>query len=1003
VQDATEVGIAGATVNLLNAAGTVINTTTTNASGAYSFANLAPGTYGVSFSTPATYTPTGSNLGGNDATDSDPVSGTVTGIVLTAGQTNNTIDAGFYIPASIGNYVWNDVNANGIQDATEVGIAGVNMSLTTSGPDGVFNTVDDVFQAGVPTDANGYYAFTNLKPGDYRVWANKLAIDASSSIWAYTTSINAGDNQNNTNSDGQIHINLMNEWSNSLTINLIAGETDNTIDFGMYKVSSIGNYVWNDVNANGVQDATEVGIAGATVNLLNATGTVINTTTTNASGAYSFTNLAPGTYGVGFVTPTGYSNASPANLGGNDATDSDPVSGTVTGIILTSGQTDNTIDAGFYNCLPITSGINGPLTICAAESALFTATGAGSGSVYTWAFMSGTPATATGSSVTSSWSTPGEYDINLTVTKNGCTASYLKSIIITQSVFAGAGPDAAICSGGNTTLTGSGPAGSTYSWTVVSGDPTSIDNGASQASALVSPLSTTTYMLTVTQNGCTRTDQVIVNIDVNKNPTANAGPNKTTLLGTPVVIGGSPTGTPPLASPGATLGYIWSAATGLNSTSIANPSATLTAVGTVNYQVIVYSTLTGCSDTSVVAVTALQPVNVGNYVWYDKNDNGIKEVGEPAVNTTVNLYKDDNNDNIADGAAIATMATVNGVYNFGNLYPGNYIVGAIIPTGYAVVTTNGGDPDNNTDNDNNGTNTSVLGEVRSSAVTLLGGSEPIVGADGDDNNGNLTVDFGFKGTAALGNFVWYDSNRDGVQDAAEIGIPNAIVTLTYPDGGTVTTNTNSLGAYSFTNLAPGTTYSVAFTTPTGYTPTVSNSVIAGATDANDSDPIGGVVSSISLVANQVNNTIDAGFHNSCSSLISGNIWHDTSAMANNMVDSIGSYAVVAIPNALRVYLVSNASGKVIKSALVSGNGVFNFANVLPGSYYILLSTIGSSVGADAPSTRLPTGWRNTGEKLGLGTGRDLQVNGILNVSIGYECVNNANFGIKFRNKGIGID
>ena len=117
--------------------------------------------------------------------------------------------------------------------------------------------------------------------------------------------------------------------------------------------------------------------------------------------------------------------------------------------------------------------------------------------------------------------------------------------------------------------------------------------------------------------------------------------------------------------------------------------------------------VTGVVVTAGVANTSVdagfnQKVNLGNIVWYDQNNDGIKQTTETGVaGATVNLYADANNDNIADGAAVATTTTAaNGSYAFANLNPGNYIVGVIIPAGYAVVTTNGGDPDNNIDNDN---------------------------------------------------------------------------------------------------------------------------------------------------------------------------------------------------------------------------------------------------------------------------------------------------------------
>ncbi len=79
---------------------------------------------------------------------------------------------------------------------------------------------------------------------------------------------------------------------------LSQGVTNNSIDAGYTHRAAIGNFVWNDLNADGIQDALEPGIPNATVNLKNDLGFVIRTTTTDAEGMYWFTNLVPGAYSV---------------------------------------------------------------------------------------------------------------------------------------------------------------------------------------------------------------------------------------------------------------------------------------------------------------------------------------------------------------------------------------------------------------------------------------------------------------------------------------------------------------------------------------------------------------------------------------------------------------------------------------------------------------------------------------------------------------------------------
>ena len=112
--------------------------------------------------------------------------------------------------------------------------------------------------------------------------------------------------------------------------------------------ASIGDKVWCDTNYNGIQDSGESGISGVTVKLLNSGGTVLATTTTNASGNYLFSNLNAGDYKVQVVKPTGYYYTKP-NIGTNDSIDSDVDSTGKTALTnLTTGENDLTWDAGLY-------------------------------------------------------------------------------------------------------------------------------------------------------------------------------------------------------------------------------------------------------------------------------------------------------------------------------------------------------------------------------------------------------------------------------------------------------------------------------------------------------------------------------------------------------------------------------------------------------------------------------------------------------------------------------
>ena len=90
----------------------------------------------------------------------------------------------------------------------------------------------------------------------------------------------------------------------------------------MYQNASIGDFVWDDLDADGIQDGGEVGINNVSVELFNTADVSQGTTTTNAAGAYSFPGLTPGDYYLVFTTPAGFS-FSPQDVGADDTIDSD--------------------------------------------------------------------------------------------------------------------------------------------------------------------------------------------------------------------------------------------------------------------------------------------------------------------------------------------------------------------------------------------------------------------------------------------------------------------------------------------------------------------------------------------------------------------------------------------------------------------------------------------------------------------------------------------------------
>lgn len=348
-----EVGIPNVTVTLTdwfgNAVPGVASQTTDN-QGRYTFTGVdVPDAYGslfnVTISQPGPYMPT---YDFDDGVTGVPSSPNQAVLFVVPRQYLQEVNFGFYDPnalppvtASIGDFVWHDVNGNGLQEAGEIGINDVVVTLLRCDgtPTGLTTTTATV--GGVA----GYYGFSNLPTACYKV---QFATPAG-----YLPSPANQGADDSKDSDAV----------NGVTGNYLLVDpmiNNRTADAGFYQPASLGDFVWNDVNFNGIQDAGESGINGVLVTLLNCDGTPTGLTTTTTtvggvSGYYMFGDLAPGCYKVQFATPAGYvrtlANVNGTTPGG-DSVDSDSVSGTTGNYQLTSGEHNTTADAGFYQASP---------------------------------------------------------------------------------------------------------------------------------------------------------------------------------------------------------------------------------------------------------------------------------------------------------------------------------------------------------------------------------------------------------------------------------------------------------------------------------------------------------------------------------------------------------------------------------------------------------------------------------------------------------------------------
>ena len=115
------------------------------------------------------------------------------------------------------------------------------------------------------------------------------------------------------------------------------------------ELACIGDYVWHDVNQDGIQDGDESGIEGVVVHLMDCAGNTLAEAITDEFGGYLFCELATGDYNIHFVLPAGYV-FSPQGAGMDYTMDSDAdvVTGMTACTTLDPGETDLSWDAGMY-------------------------------------------------------------------------------------------------------------------------------------------------------------------------------------------------------------------------------------------------------------------------------------------------------------------------------------------------------------------------------------------------------------------------------------------------------------------------------------------------------------------------------------------------------------------------------------------------------------------------------------------------------------------------------
>lgn len=660
---------------------------------------------------------------------------------------------------------------------------------------------------------------------------------------------------------------------------------------------SIGDRVWFDADGDGIQDASETGgLTGITVQLKNSGGTVIATTTTNASGNYLFSGLAAGTYKVVFPVSISGAIVTGQDVGGNDDIDSDAsqTTGETGNIVLATGQNITNVDAGYC-----------PITLSLGNRV---------------------------------W-----YDAN----NNGINDS--ENGIRNVSVF--------LYKDDNNDNIADGPS--------IANTTTDLDgfymfNNLGPGNYIVGAIIPPGYMSSSVNGGDPDND---INLDDNGQVFVG---NEVRGLGITLIAGTEPTGggdenitydfgmLPDCACTNSAGNLLTNASFENGTTGWSWNGGTLT-TGT-GY--IACGTKNGFNNWSSGTSRVWQDVNVG--AGSSVTFSAFAGTHAPGIACSPKLSLIFlNSSNAVISQIDVTVTRVVGDYH--NQLEYYSINNAVAPAGTVKVRVQSSIT----------CNTMKLDAFCLTAIVPQG---------------------------SIGDRVWKDDNRNGIQDAGEVGIAGVTMELLNASNTVIaTTTTNASGIYNFSNLPAG-NYSVRVTPPANYnvSPKTQGSDLALDSDI---DPVTLVTGTVTLAAGQNRTDIDAGLFLLIN--LSGNVFHDANAMNDNLVNSTSA---TSIPVGLRVYLVNSTTGLVERSTIVSSaTGTFNFNNINPlTTYRVYLSSVSFPIGYPESAfplvSILPGGWEHTGQKNAnppnSPTGSDSINDGRLTVPVGVNNVINVNFGIR---------
>lgn len=885
VLDGADAGIGSVTINLTGTSDlgqTVSLSTATAADGAYSFANLRPGTYTITEPTQPVGTLNGRTTAGSSGGTASAVTVTpssISTITLPLNTASTGNDFAELVPALVSGRVFVDANNDGSFNGADSGLAGVTIQLV--GTDDAGNAVS----LSTVTAADGSYSFVNLRPGTYTL--NQPAQPAGTVNGATTAGSAGGAATAVGSTPSQIS-----------NISLVPGTSSINNTFAELIPAQLSGRIFADNNNDGVFNGTDSGLGSVTVQL---TGTDLDgnpislSVITAVNGSYSFTNVRPGTYTVTEPTqPAGTINGitTPGTAGGA-ATAVGTTPSAISGVVLAQGTnasgndfaelvTSSTISGRVYNDTNNNGVIDG------ADSGI-----SGVTITLTGADINGNPV-----SVSTTTDPGGAYSFINLPPVNG--AGYT----VTQTTQP-AGMLNGLTTPGSTGGTATAPPVATSVISVIPLGINQVSSANNFAELVPASLSGTVFVDNNNDGVINGADSGIGSIAITL-----SGTNDISAVSLNAVTDGSGNYSFTNLRPGVytvTEQSVQPAGTANGITTAGSAGGAATPTG-VTPSAVSNVTLNPGTVSSGNDFGEIPQAQLSGRVFADNNNDGLFNGTDNGLSGVVITLTGTDSDGNTVNVQATTLA--DGSYSFLNLRPGTYTVteNAQPPNTANGITTPG---------TTGGTATGV--NVVPSAISGI-----VLGLGQSSTTNNFAE---LANTASIAGIVFSDSNNNGLFDAADTGLSGVTLVLTGTDstGAMInrTTTTALDGRYSFTQLFSG-TYTV--TEPSQPANTLNGITRAGSTGGT-ATPVSTTPSAISnIILPPAQASIDNNFAEYIGATLRGTVWYDVGTQLR-VLDSgdrrLPGWSVEVL----------DPVQQIIATATTDAAGTYSIANLIPGIEY----------------------------------------------------------------------